>query len=157
VDEPVLDLVNHDGMDGGRVAGNVDASGFFLIDHVVAGRDPVQDPRLEAGTVAERRLVERAQAVCAVGDDAAVELADPGIFCLTQSGAILKIAELAWSAAQTEPNPVAMLPGFPGSFSWPTTLLVDVSTRFSRSLRSAPNQNPPEPSALPDDAPPAVR
>jgi hypothetical protein len=156
MDEPAFDLVNHDGVHGGRVAGDVDAGCFFLIDHVVAGRDPVQDPRLEAGTVAKQRLVERAQAVCAVGDDAAVELADPG-FCLTQPGAILKIAELVWSATQTEPNPVAMLPGLPGSFSWPMMLLVAVSTRFSRSLRSAPNQNPPEPSALPDDGPPAVR
>ena len=66
VDEPVFDVVDHDGMDGGRVAGDVDAGCFFLIDHLVAGRDPVQDARLQAGTVAEQRLVEGAQAVCVV-------------------------------------------------------------------------------------------
>src|SRR5262249_50068247 len=82
VDEPVFDLVDHDGMQGGRVAGDVDAGCFFLIDHVVAGRDPVQDLRLKVGTVAEQRLVEGAQAFCAVGDGAAVELADSGVFCV---------------------------------------------------------------------------
>src|SRR5215470_14079247 len=75
----------------------------------------------------------------------------------SQSGSTLRIAELVWSATQTEPNPVAMLPGLPGSFSWPTVVLVAVSARFSRSLVSAPNQNPPEPKALADDGPPAVR
>jgi hypothetical protein len=75
----------------------------------------------------------------------------------TSVGTTFKIAELVWSATQTEPNPAAMLTGLPGSFSWPMTLFVVVSTRFSRSLLSAPNQNPPAPSALPGEAPPAVR